>query len=108
MTPINRLKVVEDRKSYVPHMLAIALLWSLAMTLDYRDQAAAANARAARMDAEHTACLRGEWRAVTEQGVELGCLPVEINEPPRRREHVMSEKQATGATRPSSQTKTPR
>jgi len=85
MNSIRPVRVTESRWAYIPHLLAIALCWALAMTLDYHDQAAEANERAARIDREFTACLRGEWRAVTEQGVELGCWPVERNEPLRRK-----------------------
>lgn len=79
--PIRDLRVIEKRKSYLPHLLAIACLWLLAMTMDYNDQAAAANERAEYIDKEFTDCLRGDWRAVTEQGVELGCMQVVTNVP---------------------------
>jgi hypothetical protein len=82
---MNRLVVVTKRSTYYPHLLAVLALWALAMTLDYHDQAAAANERAARIDKEFTACLKGQWRAVTDQGVELGCMPVQTNEPKRKR-----------------------
>lgn len=86
MTPIRPLFVAERRRAtYLPHLLLVALLWVLAMTLDYRDQANAAQERAERIDKEFTACLRGQWRAVTEQGAELGCLPVEILKPDEKR-----------------------
>lgn len=80
MTPIRSVSVVDSRKTYLPHLLIVALLWSLAMTMDYHDQAAAAEARAQTAEREFVACLRGQWRAVTEQGVELGCMPVQTNE----------------------------
>lgn len=83
-TPIRDLRVVETRQTYLPHLLAIACLWLLAMSMDYADAAAQAHQRATRINAEHTACLQGKWRAVTAQGVELGCLPVQINPPPRQ------------------------
>lgn len=79
MTQIKPVRVVEARQTYITHLLAVALLWALAMTFDYRDQAAVAEARAERIDAEFTDCLKGKWREVTEQGVELGCMPVEQN-----------------------------
>lgn len=84
MSTIRPVRVVDKRTTYLPHLLAVALLWALAMTLDYHDQAAAAHERAERIDREFTACLRGQWRAVTEQGVEIGCMPVERNEPRKR------------------------
>lgn len=80
-TPIRDLRVVEKRTTYIPHLLAIACLWLLAMSMDAHDQAAMEAERAARIDAEFTACLRGEFRAVTQEGVEIGCLPVQINHP---------------------------
>ena len=40
MTPIKPMIVVEDghKKSYVPHILAVAALWVAAMSLDAKDQ----------------------------------------------------------------------
>lgn len=84
MTPIRNLRVVESRKTYIPHLLIIALLWSLAMTMEYHDQAEQAREAAAQADKQFVSCLRGEWRAVTEQGVEIGCMPVQMNEPLRK------------------------
>ena len=82
MTPIRPMIIRErSRWRYVPHALAIVCLWLTAMTMDYHDQTQAAEERAARMNAEHTACLRGEWRAVTAEGIEIGCLPVETFDP---------------------------
>jgi hypothetical protein len=66
-------------KTYAISLLLIALAWGWAMERDYVEQGRAAIERAARIDAEFTDCLRGEWRAVTEQGVEIGCMPVERN-----------------------------
>lgn len=78
-TPITPLVVT--RKSYLPHLLAIALLWSAAMTFDFYDQKNHAEDVARRLDSEFASCLRGEWRETTEQGVQLACLPVERFDP---------------------------
>lgn len=83
-TPIRDLLIVEKRKSHIPHLLAVACLWLLASSMDYAEQAAAAEERAARIDAEFTSCLRGEFRAVTEEGVEIGCMPVQVNTPRKK------------------------
>lgn len=80
-TPIRGLRVVEKRKTYIPHLLFVALVWVASMNEDYAIEAAQEAERAARIDAEHTACLRGEWRAVTQEGVEIGCMPVQTNHP---------------------------
>ena len=86
--PIRPLRIVEQqRKSYLPHILTIACAWLAVMTMDYHEQAAQAHEVAERMNAEHTACLRGEWRATTEQGSELGCMPVEQFDPTKHKKH---------------------
>lgn len=79
--PIRPLVTMERRKSYIPHLLTILLGWSLAMTLDFYDQKQQAEEEAARHERDFTSCLRGEWRTVTEDGVEWGCLPVQRNAP---------------------------
>ena len=59
MTPIRPLRVTESRWRYAPHLLAIALLWAIAMTMDYRDQAETAQEQAQQMSAQMASCLRG-------------------------------------------------
>ncbi len=76
--PIRDLRVVEKRKTYIPHLLAIACLWLLAMSLSYSEEIEQEKERAIRIDREFTQCLRGEWRVVTEEGAHLGCMPVQI------------------------------
>lgn len=82
MTPIRPMIVKE--KSYVPHLLAIACLWLAAMSMDYHDQAAAEAERAASWQAQHIACLNGEWRGRTESGAQIGCMKAETLEPAQR------------------------
>ncbi len=80
-TKIRPLLVMEKRKSYIPHLLAVLLGWSLAMTLDFYDQKRAAEERYAEVDMALTQCFKGEWRTTTEDGVEWGCLPVQRFDP---------------------------
>lgn len=77
MTPITQMVVVEKRKTYWPHILGIALLWSLAMTMDYADQAAQAEERAQDMSRQMAECLNGRWTGRTESGAQIGCMPAE-------------------------------
>lgn len=46
-TPIRPAVVVHKRVTYIPHILAVALLCALAMTFDYHVEAAAASEREA-------------------------------------------------------------
>jgi len=82
--PIRDLHVMEKRKTYIPHLLVVLLGWSMVMTWDYRDQKLHAEEVARKLDTEFAECLRGEWREVTEQGVHLGCLPVQRWDPKNR------------------------
>lgn len=81
MTPIRPLRIVERRRTYLPHLLLIALLWSLAMTLDYRDQARSETERAERWKAQLAECLNGTWRGITPSGERIGCMPAETLKP---------------------------
>jgi uncharacterized membrane protein YfbV (UPF0208 family) len=65
--------VPRSRFKYVPHILAIALLWSLVMTMDYYDQAQSYSEQLSQ-------CLNGTWRGVTPSGAQIACWPAEINE----------------------------
>jgi hypothetical protein len=56
------------------------------MTLDYHAEAEAASERAERIDADFTACLRGTYRAKTEEGGEIGCYKAEYLAPEDKRE----------------------
>jgi hypothetical protein len=71
------MRIIERRRTYLPHIVAIGLLWAIAMTLDYHDQASEAQAQSAAMSAQMAACLRGEWRGRTENGEQIGCMPAE-------------------------------
>jgi hypothetical protein len=75
MTPIRQLVVKE--RSYLPHLLAIGLLWALVMTMEYHDQAAAEADRAERMTAMMADCLNGKWVGITPSGERIGCMPAE-------------------------------
>ena len=79
MTPIRDVKVVESRKNYIAHLLAVALLWSLVMTLDYHAQVADANERAESMTSQMAECLNGTCRGVDNEGTYVGCLKAETN-----------------------------
>ena len=81
MTPIRQMRVVERRQTYWPHLLAIACLMLLAMTMDYHDQATAAKASAADMSAQMSACLRGEWKGTSADGVQIKCYEAEAFDP---------------------------
>lgn len=83
MTPIRPLRVTESRWRYAPHLLAIALLWAIAMTMDYHDQADRANARAEQMAEQMARCLNGTWRGVTPSGEQIACMPAETYNPER-------------------------
>jgi hypothetical protein len=78
-TPIKPVEV--SARHYWPHLVALLLCFLVVGALEYRDalaQAAHAERVAQRLDKEFAACLRGEWRAVTEQGAHLGCMPVQV------------------------------
>ena len=81
MTPITKMVVIEKRNTYLPHILCIALLWSVAMTMDYADQAAQAEERANSMTRQMAECLNGRWIGRTESGSQIGCMPAETVEP---------------------------
>lgn len=83
-TPIRPLRIVDRRRTYLPHLLAIALLWTLAMTLDYHDQAAAENERAESWKSQMSECLNGRWRGITSDGTQVGCMPAEEFSPSER------------------------
>jgi hypothetical protein len=78
-TPIRPVIGIEVRKTYLPHLLVILLLWSIAMTFDFRDQKLQAEIVATQHERDFTECLKGRWRTVTEDGTEWGCLPVQAN-----------------------------
>ena len=82
--PIRPVVIVERRKTYIPHLLAIGILWATAMTMDYADEAAEAQAQAKDMSAQMAECLRGEWRGITPSGEQVGCLPAETLKPEER------------------------
>ena len=87
MTISNHIRpvvIVERRKTYVPHLLAIGLLWATAMTMDYADEAAEAQAQAKDMSAQMAACLNGRWVGVTASGEQVGCMPAETFKPEER------------------------
>ena len=79
--PITPLRVVTRRQTYVPHILFILLLWSLAMTMDYHDQAAEAEASAQSMSSQMAECLNGTWRGIAEDGTQIGCMKAVTNDP---------------------------
>jgi hypothetical protein len=84
-TPIKPVEV--RARHYWPHLSALFACFLLAGTLEYHDavaQAEHAEEVARKLDAEFAECLRGEWREVTEQGVHLGCLPVQRWDPKNR------------------------
>lgn len=82
--PIRPLRVVERRKTYVPHLLAIGLLWALAMSMEYADETALANERADSMTSQFADCLNGTWRGITPSGEQIACLPAESLKPINR------------------------
>ena len=74
---MNKMRIVPAWQTYVPHILIIALLWSLAMTMDYAEEAAEAQASAASMTQQMAACLNGEWRGISADGTQIGCMPAQ-------------------------------
>ena len=75
---MNEMRIVPKWQTYIPHILAIALGWALAMTMDYADEAAEAQQQALRASNDFASCLRGEWRYKSPSGDEFGCYPVEL------------------------------
>lgn len=82
--PIRRMAVVEKRKTYIPHLLTVLLGWSLAMTMDYNSQLHEAEEKYHEVDRAFTECLRGNWKTVTPDGVEWGCMEVQKFDPRNR------------------------
>ena len=82
--PIRPVVIVERRKTYIPHLLAIGLIWVGVMTWDYHDQVAIERENAQRMSAAMVDCLNGTYRATASDGVQIGCMPAETLKPEER------------------------
>lgn len=80
---MNKMRVVPEWQTYLPHILIIGLMWAVAMTLDYHEEAERAQDSAQQMSAQMAACLRGEWRGITSSGEQIACLPAETYHPER-------------------------
>jgi hypothetical protein len=90
--PYGPYEIVPKHTTYYPHIAAIVVLWAGVMTMTYHDQAAVERertaeqaARADRIDQKFTACLKGTYRAKTEEGGEIACWPAEIVLPHEKR-----------------------
>jgi len=76
-TPIH--PVVIRRKSYLLHLIIIAALLLLAMSLDYRIELVQAQAATVASDARLLDCLNGTARWRSADGTETGCMKAETN-----------------------------
>ena len=74
---MNNLRIVPAWQTYLPHILIIALLWSIAMTMDYHEEAAQAEMQAEQMSRQMAECLNGQWRGITPSGEQIGCMPAQ-------------------------------
>jgi len=74
---MNRVRIVPAWQTYLPHILVIICLWLLAMNMDYADEAAQAEQKAASMSQQMAECLNGRWRGVTPSGEQIGCMPAQ-------------------------------
>lgn len=77
--PIRPVTVVPTLKTYIPHLLVIALLWALAMTVDFYDQAIVAEEEQAHAVGQLLDCMNGTARWSAEDGTEIGCMPAVTN-----------------------------
>jgi len=82
---MNKMRIVPAWQTYLPHILIIACMWLLAMSMDYADAAASAEAQAQDMSAAMAACLRGEWQGTASDGVQIKCYPAETFNPATQR-----------------------
>lgn len=80
-TPIQQMRVVSRRQTYIQHILFVLLVLALMQTWEYHEEAADAKSVAAQHERDFTECLKGKWRTVTPDGKEWGCLGVEMNDP---------------------------
>jgi hypothetical protein len=81
---MKKMRIVPAWQTYLPHILLIALMWSIAMTMDYHDEAAQAEQSAQQMSRQMAECLNGQWRGVTPSGEQIGCMPAETFKPEHR------------------------
>ena len=71
---MTELRIVPRWTTYLPHILLIALLWSIAMTMDYHDEVAQAEEQAQQMSRQMAECLTGTYRATASDGVKIAWL----------------------------------
>lgn len=77
---MNKMRVVPEWQTYLPHYLVIALLIVLAHTMAYYDEMEDAKAQAQTAIAAQVDCMNGEWRGRTESGAQIGCMKAEVLE----------------------------
>jgi hypothetical protein len=72
---MNKMRVVPEWQTYLPHVLAIALLIAVSHTMAYYDEMEDAKEQAHEMSAAMASCLNGTYRATSESGTQIGCMP---------------------------------
>jgi hypothetical protein len=77
--PIRPMTVVPSVKTYIPHLLVIALLTALAMSLDFYDQAVVAEEMQAEAVAQLLGCMNGTQQWQAEDGTEIACMKAVTN-----------------------------
>lgn len=82
-TPIRPVTVVPTLKTYIPHLLLIALLWALAMTVDFYDQAIVAEEEQAHAVGQLLDCMNGTARWESEDGYDIACMKAVTNKKAR-------------------------
>jgi cytochrome c-type biogenesis protein CcmH/NrfF len=83
-TPIRPLTVVPTAKTYIPHLLVVLLLWALAMTVDFYDQAVVAEEVQAEAVAQLLGCMNGTQQWIAEDGTEIACMQAVTNKKARK------------------------
>jgi hypothetical protein len=75
--PIRPVTVVPESTAYLPHLLALLLLWVLSLAVGLHSDAVKAEEARADSVALLVSCMNGTARWVDAEGIEVGCMPAQ-------------------------------